>query len=183
MRRTLLLLGILLIGFSFSSEKLAFLDRKYKELKEFKAYSEFLRAMENSHRGYVEVSPGIYAKENCHIEEGYASWYGGRFHGRLTSSREKFNLFKFTAASRTLPLHTYVLVKNIDNGKVVVVRINDRGPYIDGRIIDLSRAAARKIGMEKDGVKYVQVIPLKCLSADSVLKLREEIMADILNTY
>ncbi len=178
-----LLVFLLLLGFAWSGELLAFLKSKPKELKEFRAYREFIASFEDRYVGYVEVSPGIYAKEECDIEEGYASWYGGRFHGRLTSSREKVNLFKFTAASRTLPLHTYVLVKNIDNGKVVVVRINDRGPYIDGRIIDLSRAAARKIGMEKDGIKYVQVIPLKCLSADSVLKLKEDIMADLLNTY
>lgn len=157
--------------------------KRLRELPEFKSYAEFVRGLHGDLVGYVEVSPGIYVKENCPIEEGYASWYGGRFHGRLTSSRERFNLFKFTAASRTLPLHTYVLVRNLDNGKTVVVRINDRGPYVDGRIIDLSRAAARKIGMEEDGVKYVQVIPLKCLSEASLKRLGDQVIADLLNTY
>lgn len=78
---------------------------------------------------------------------GYASWYGGRFHGRRTASGERFNQHALTAAHKTLPLGTRVHVKNLDNGQSVVVTINDRGPYARGRIIDLSRGAAQAIHM------------------------------------
>ena len=79
--------------------------------------------------------------------EGVASWYGGKFHGRLTSSGEVFDTNEMTAAHRTLPFGTIVKVTNMDNGKSAMVKINDRGPFVDGRIIDLSRAAAEQIDM------------------------------------
>lgn len=78
---------------------------------------------------------------------GMASWYGGKFHGRRTASGERFNQHALTAAHKTLPLGTRVHVKNLDNGQSVIVTINDRGPYARGRIIDLSRGAARAISM------------------------------------
>lgn len=78
---------------------------------------------------------------------GYASWYGGKFHGRKTASGERFNQHALTAAHKTLPLGTRVHVKNLDNGQSVIVTINDRGPFVRGRIIDLSRGAARAIDM------------------------------------
>jgi len=86
-----------------------------------------------------------------------ASWYGPGFEGRKTASGERFNSQDMTAAHRTLPLGSHVMVTNIDNGKSVRVRINDRGPYIRGRSIDLSRGAARKIGLEKRGVGRVRI--------------------------
>jgi len=76
-----------------------------------------------------------------------ASYYGGKYHGRLTASGERFNMHAMTAAHRSLPFGTRVRVTNLDNGKSVVVRINDRGPFVRGRVIDLSRAAAKKIGL------------------------------------
>lgn len=86
-----------------------------------------------------------------------ASWYGSRFHGRPTASGEIYNQNIYTAAHRTLPFGTLVLVTNPTSGKSVLVRINDRGPFIAGRSIDLSRAAARAIGMEEAGVADVEI--------------------------
>ena len=80
-------------------------------------------------------------------QTGYASWYGPGFQGRRTANGERFNAFGYTAAHRSLPLGCQVLVTNRDNGRSVVVRINDRGPYVGGRVIDLSYASARAIGM------------------------------------
>jgi rare lipoprotein A (peptidoglycan hydrolase) len=91
------------------------------------------------------------------IQFGIASWYGKTFHGRITTSGEKYDMYKLTAAHRTLPFGTLVRVTNIKNGKTVVVRINDRGPWKPGRVIDLSYAAAQKIEMVNDGVARVRV--------------------------
>jgi 3D (Asp-Asp-Asp) domain-containing protein len=86
-----------------------------------------------------------------------ASWYGPGFEGRKTASGERFDSQEMTAAHRSLPLGSHVTVTNLDNGKSVRVRINDRGPYIRGRSIDLSRGAARRIGLEKRGVGRVRI--------------------------
>jgi rare lipoprotein A len=91
-------------------------------------------------------------------ESGIASWYGPRFHGKRTANGERFNTNELTAAHKTLPFGTRVLVKSLIDGKEVVVRINDRGPFIKGRIIDLSQAAAKAIGMA--GVKRVEIARL-----------------------
>jgi rare lipoprotein A len=90
-----------------------------------------------------------------------ASWYGRRFHGHRTSSGELFNENRLTAASRTLPMDSMVRVTNLANGKSVVVRINDRGPYVGGRAIDLSRAAARRIGLTHEGIGAVRIALLR----------------------
>ena len=94
-------------------------------------------------------------------QKGLASWYGPDFHGKLTSNREIYNMHALTAAHKTLPFGTYVRVTNLNNGKSVVVRINDRGPFIKGRIIDLSYAAARKLGLDIAGVVPVKIKVLK----------------------
>jgi rare lipoprotein A len=99
----------------------------------------------------------VMASSSGYIERGNASWYGRKFHGRLTSSREPYNMYAMTAAHRSLPLPTWVRVTNLDNGRSVVVKVNDRGPFADGRIIDLSYAAASKIGMVDKGVARVEV--------------------------
>src|SRR5579885_606899 len=88
--------------------------------------------------------------------EGVASWYGEEFNGRLTASGEVYDMYRLTAAHKTLPLGTVVKVHNLDNGKSVEVRINDRGPYVKGRIIDLSRTAGRAIGMREKGTAQVK---------------------------
>ena len=90
-------------------------------------------------------------------EEGLASWYGGKFHGRLTANGEVFDTNQLTAAHKTLPFGTLVKVTHVGDGRSVVVRINDRGPFVEGRIIDLSRAAAEAIGLTARGVAPVRV--------------------------
>ncbi len=122
--------------------------------------------------------------QDCKVQEGYASWYGGKFHGRKTSSGEVFNKHKFTAASRDYPFGTYLLVRNLSNGKEVVVVVTDRGPAKRSRIIDLSKSAAEKIGMLRQGVAKVQVIPLYCAVKGDELseEVHEEIIRDLLNT-
>src|SRR3974390_1945449 len=89
--------------------------------------------------------------------EGIASWYGEDFNGRLTASGEVYDMYQMTAAHKTLPLGTVVRVHNQDNGKTVEVRINDRGPYVKGRIIDLSKTAGRAIGMRETGTASVKL--------------------------
>jgi rare lipoprotein A len=92
-------------------------------------------------------------------ESGIASWYGPRFQGKRTANGERFDTNELTAAHKTLPFGTRVRVKSLVNGKEVTVRINDRGPFIKGRIIDLSKAAAQAIGLS--GVKQVEIFRLK----------------------
>jgi 3D (Asp-Asp-Asp) domain-containing protein len=91
---------------------------------------------------------------------GQASWYGSQFHGLATASGATFDMNAMTAAHRTLPLGTRVLVRNLRNDRSVVVEINDRGPYIDGRDIDLSYGAAQALGMVSPGVVRVEITPL-----------------------
>jgi rare lipoprotein A len=90
-------------------------------------------------------------------EVGQASWYGPKFHGRKTASGEIFDQSEYTAAHPKLPLGSRVRVINLENDKSVEVEINDRGPFVPGRIIDLSRAAARALGMLEDGITQVRV--------------------------
>ena len=93
-------------------------------------------------------------------ERGVASWYGKKFHGRSTSSRETYDMYAMTAAHKSLPLPSYVRVRNLRNGRSVVVRVNDRGPFIENRLIDLSYAAALKLDMITDGTSLVEVTAL-----------------------
>lgn len=88
---------------------------------------------------------------------GTASWYGPKFHGKLTSNGERYNMWDMTAAHKTLPMNTIVRVTNRRNGESVVVRINDRGPFVDNRIIDLSKAAASKLNMIGTGTAPVKL--------------------------
>jgi rare lipoprotein A len=92
-----------------------------------------------------------------YVERGTASWYGSKFHGYMTSSFEPYDMYKFSAAHKTLPLPSYARVTNLDNGKSVIVRVNDRGPFHDNRLIDLSYAAAVKIGVWPKGTGRVEV--------------------------
>jgi peptidoglycan lytic transglycosylase len=91
------------------------------------------------------------------VEKGDASWYGHPYHGRRAASGERYDMHQLTAAHRTLPFDTWVVVTRRDDGRSVEVRINDRGPFIRGRVIDLSYAAARRIGLDVDGVAPVSV--------------------------
>jgi|HigsolmetaAR201D_1030396.scaffolds.fasta_scaffold02527_9 rare lipoprotein A len=92
-----------------------------------------------------------------YVERGVASWYGPGFHSKYTSNGEVYDMYAMTAAHKTLPLPTYVQVTNLSNGRSVVVRVNDRGPFKEGRIIDLSYTAAAKLDMLRSGTAFVEV--------------------------
>lgn len=97
------------------------------------------------------------ASANGFTETGIASWYGPGFHGKKTASGELYDQDSFTAAHKTLPFGTKVHVKNLNNGKTTMVVINDRGPFKDGRTIDLSNAAAKKLGIVENGTARVKI--------------------------
>lgn len=95
------------------------------------------------------------------IESGVASWYGPKFHGNLTANGERYDMYGLTAAHRTLPFNTVLRVENQDNGKSVIVRVNDRGPFAKNRIIDLSKKAAQEIDMIGNGTAPVRLVLMK----------------------
>ena len=99
------------------------------------------------------------------VQVGTASWYGPGFHGRATASGERFDQNKLSAAHRTLPLNTPIRVTNLENGRSVALVVNDRGPYVPGRVLDVSKAAARELGMVQDGIVRVRIEPLTETSA------------------
>ena len=91
-------------------------------------------------------------------KRGIASWYGPNFNGQATACGEIYDMFDFTAAHKTLPLPSYLRVKNLTNGRTVVVKVNDRGPFVNNRLIDLSYAAARRIDMLEEGTAFVELV-------------------------
>lgn len=114
---------------------------------------------------------------------GTASWYGEDFNGRRTANGETYDMNAMTAAHTTLPLPTIARVTNLENGRSVVVRINDRGPFVEDRIIDLSRAAARELGFERNGLARVRVAVLR----EASLRLKQaaetpELIAQVMAT-
>lgn len=112
-----------------------------------------------NHSPYVVMGKryNVLPRRSGYVERGTASWYGTKFHGRLTSTREPYDMYAFTAAHKTLPLPSYARVTRLDNGKSVTVRINDRGPFVGDRLIDLSYAAAVKLGVHITGTAPVEV--------------------------
>ncbi len=104
-----------------------------------------------------------------YVEQGTASYYGNKFHGRRTSNQEVYDMYAFTAAHKSLPLPSFARVTNVDNGKTVVVRVNDRGPFHEGRVIDLSYAAAVKLGITQRGTGRVEVRALTSAGQDTAL--------------
>ncbi len=94
------------------------------------------------------------------VQKGKASWYGKKFHGRKTSNGETYNMYDMTAAHKTLPMNTWVSVHNLENNKKIVVRINDRGPFVRGRIIDLSYTGAKRLGVLGPGTAKVRITAL-----------------------
>ncbi len=128
-------------------------NNKVKGLCIPKKYKHFM-SKKNRFRARVEVLRcGENGRRNCpKYLRGYASWYGPKFHGRKMASGTRFNMHDYIAAHRSLPFGTLLLVKNLKNGKTVKVKVLDRGPYVRGRHLDLSYAAAKKLGMIKDGV-------------------------------
>lgn len=113
-------------------------------------------------KSYVVYGKTYYPKQSSrgYVERGVASWYGTKFHGRKTSSGERYDMHQMTAAHKTLPLPTYALVKNLENGRSAIVKVNDRGPFVGDRIIDLSYAAAKKLGVDKKGLAQVEVVSI-----------------------
>jgi rare lipoprotein A len=108
---------------------------------------------------YVVLGKRYYTVKDSRgfVERGIASWYGRKFHGRKTSNGEVYDMYTMSAAHKKLPIPTYVEVKNLENGRRVTVRVNDRGPFHDNRIIDLSYAAASRIGMLGKGTALVEI--------------------------
>ncbi|MBP9015453.1 MAG: septal ring lytic transglycosylase RlpA family protein [Candidatus Atribacteria bacterium] len=100
-------------------------------------------------------------KEVKEVTEGIASWCSNNFEGRATASGEPYNPYAFTAAHRTLPLGSVILVTNVEDGRQVVVRINDRGPWNESRVIDLSLAAAKVLDIHEDGLSEVKIEVLR----------------------
>jgi rare lipoprotein A len=113
-------------------------------------------------------------KKDSYYQTGMASWYGREFNGKRTASGERFDMHGLTAAHKTLPFGTVLKVKNFDNGKTVTVRINDRGPYKGGRIIDLSYGAAKNLGMLQDGQTQVGIQILKNGESEDTYKQEQE---------
>lgn len=116
----------------------------------------------NGHRYFVLATADGYR------ERGVASWYGPDFHGLKTATGERYDMFAMTAAHKTLPIPCYARVTNLSNGRSVVVRINDRGPFVANRIIDLSYTAANRLGMIRDGTAFVEVQTLNPASPGTV---------------
>jgi len=119
-------------------------------------------------------------------EQGVASWYGKKFHGRKTSNQETYDMYAMTAAHKSLPLPTYVRVRNLRNNKSVIVRVNDRGPFVDNRLIDLSYSAALKLDMIRDGTSLVEVTainfdqaPAKPVETIRVQSIEKNVDADL----
>jgi rare lipoprotein A len=102
-------------------------------------------------------------------QKGIASWYGKKFHGRKTSNGEVYNMYGISAAHKTLPFNTVVRVHNLDNGKRIDVRINDRGPFVRGRIIDLSYGAAQELGLVGPGTARVKIVALGAVDGPGAL--------------
>jgi rare lipoprotein A len=117
------------------------------------------RARYGNHSPYVVLGRRYFVMDSAegYVERGVASWYGTKFHGRPTSSFEPYDMYLFTAAHKTLPLPTYARVTNLENGRSITVRINDRGPFHADRLIDLSYAAAVKLGIHIRGTGPVEV--------------------------
>lgn len=123
----------------------------------------------------------VLASADGFVQQGIASWYGKKFHGRKTSNGETYNMFAMTAAHKNLPLPTELKVTHLGTGKHIIVKVNDRGPFVEGRIIDLSYGAAKKLGIIKHGTAKVKIesttkstrsvrpIPLKSSSPESEL--------------
>lgn len=111
-------------------------------------------------RGTPTIGPVPAGTRAGWTETGVASWYGEPFHGRTTASGERYDMEELTCAHKTLPFGTYVRVENLDNGRSITLKVNDRGPFVDGRIVDVSRKAARELGMMGPGTARVRITVL-----------------------
>ena len=123
-------------------------------------------------KSYVVFGKRYYVMNSSqgYVERGTASWYGAKFHGRRTSSGEPFNMYEITAAHKSLPLPTYVEITNLATGKKIIAKVNDRGPFHGDRIIDLSYAAAAKLGIFSKGTGKVEVRALSPAISKKITK-------------
>ena len=138
----------------------------------------------NSPRNKPELGPNQYEvfgkvyeimqENNGYREIGVASWYGKKFHGRLTAMGEIYDMFGQTAAHKSLPLPTIVKVTNLDNGQSIIVRVNDRGPFHDDRLVDLSWGASKELGFENHGIAPVVVEAIDALNHPDLEKLKHK---------
>lgn len=157
---SILLLSVTLGACSFGSKR----DAAPKHHVNVATIPDAVPRVEPKSRGgnpksYVVFGKTYYVMNSSHgyVERGIASWYGTAFHGKKTSNGETYSMYQMTAAHKSLPLPTYVQVKNLKNGKSIVVRVNDRGPFHHNRIIDLSYVAAKKLGIAGTGTGLVEV--------------------------
>ena len=137
---------------------------KQREPGTYEVFGKTYRVMENS-LGYREI--------------GIASWYGTKFHGNLTANGETYDMYAMTAAHTTLPIPTWVEVTNLSNNLRVVVRVNDRGPFLHDRIIDLSYTAALQLDMVQDGTAQVEVRALDALGASQAAYMSEQVYIQV----
>lgn len=152
------------ILFTSCTSKKYYLSKSYKKSKAYaKIKNQKIKNSKAMHRATMRsyvINGKRYYPDKTYVGEkfdGIASWYGPDFHAKLTSNGEIYDMFSSTAASKTLPMNTMVKVYNKDNGKSTIVRINDRGPFVNGRIIDLSNKAAHDIAMVKKGTANVSI--------------------------
>lgn len=125
----------------------------------------------------------VLASSKGYKASGYASWYGTKFHGFRTSSGEIYDMYKMTAAHKTLPLPTYLKVVNVHNKRSIIVKVNDRGPFHGGRILDLSYAAASKLGIVDNGIGKVEIIAINPARNSNKLKLNTSEIQNQDNQY
>lgn len=134
---------------------------------------------------FYEVYGKRYTVKNSstgYRERGVASWYGKKFHGRSTSSGERYNMYAMTAAHKTLPLPTNVRVTNLDNGRSITVRVNDRGPFVKNRLIDLSYTAAKELDIITNGTGMVEVVALNNSTGATTAQNRQKQVATSLTS-
>jgi len=129
---------------------------------------------EKRNQGLAQTGAAVGCKALQQV--GAASWYGEQYHGKITASGEPFDMYDFTAAHATLPLGTFVQVTNLNNGRTVMVRVNDRGPFVKGRIIDVSYNAARILDFLKEGVQRVLLDFEECQRNDGRIISQAEAM-------
>jgi rare lipoprotein A len=144
-----ILLPIILLFVGCSSKRVVYVDTQNPDMtssqtiqKPYKVFGKWYYP-HNTYIGYTQ--------------KGVSSWYGPKFHGKLTSNGEIYDMHKYTAAHKTLPINTVIKVTNLNNNKSVKVRINDRGPFVKNRILDLSYVAGKKIGIDKTGTSKVKI--------------------------
>ena len=179
---TLIIFTVLLSG-CISLSRRDGLPRNYRSFNAQNIADAVPKVEPKSRRGnpksYVVFGKRYYVLKSarCYRTKGIASWYGTAFHQRLTSSGEPYNMYRMTAANKTLPLPSYVRVTNLKNGRRIIVKVNDRGPFHANRVIDLSFVAAKKIGMLATGTALVEVEAIdprdpnrRCGSSNTIAK-------------